>query len=71
MSGIAVVLLAGLAAYAAAGLLTAVAFVAFGVSRALAEPAPVTLGARILLLPGAAALWPLVLGRWLKSRRRP
>jgi hypothetical protein len=71
MSGIAVVLLAGLATYAAAGLVTAVAFVLFGVSRALPEPAPVTVGARILLLPGAAALWPLVLRRWLKSGRVP
>jgi hypothetical protein len=29
---------------------------------------PVTVGARILLLPGAFVLWPLVLARWLKSR---
>ncbi len=71
MSGIAMLLLAGLAAYAVAGLVTAVAFVAFGVSRALPEPAPVTVGARILLLPGAAALWPLVLSRWLRSRGAP
>ena len=28
-----------------------------------------TLGARILLLPGAAALWPYVLMRWLKARQ--
>jgi hypothetical protein len=28
-----------------------------------------TLGARILVLPGAAALWPYVLVRWLASRR--
>jgi hypothetical protein len=28
-----------------------------------------TIGARILVLPGAAALWPYVLVRWLKSRR--
>jgi hypothetical protein len=27
----------------------------------------VTLGARIMLFPGAAALWPYVLIRWLKS----
>ena len=71
MSGIAMVLLAGLAVYAAVGLVATVAFVAFGVSQALPEPAPVTVGARILLLPGAAVLWPLVLGRWLRSRGRP
>jgi hypothetical protein len=28
----------------------------------------VTPGTRILLLPGAALLWPLVLRRWPKSR---
>jgi hypothetical protein len=63
--------LGALAAYAAIGLVTALAFVAFGVVRVLPHPAPVSFGARILLLPGAAALWPYVLGRWLKSCRRP
>ena len=29
--------------------------------------ATVTIGARILFLPGATALWPYVLVRWLKS----
>ena len=56
-----------LALYAAAGF--AVAFLAFGVTRVLPEPAPVTLGARIMLFPGTAALWPYVLIRWLKSSR--
>jgi hypothetical protein len=27
-----------------------------------------TAGARLLLIPGAAALWPYVLARWLKAR---
>jgi hypothetical protein len=62
--------LGGIALYAAAGLLTAVAFVTFGVVRVLPEPAPVTAGARILLIPGAAALWPYVLGRWVAASRR-
>jgi len=31
----------------------------------------VTLGARILLLPGALALWPVVLSRWRKVGRTP
>ena len=55
--------------YAAAGLVISVAFLAFGVTRVLARPAPVTLGARVLLFPGAFALWPYVLVRWLKSFR--
>lgn len=52
--------------YVAAGLATAIAFVVAGVTTV--QSAPVTLGARLLLLPGAAALWPLVLSRWLKAR---
>jgi hypothetical protein len=61
------IVLIGLALYAAAGVAIGVAFVVFGVTRVLAEPAPVTIGARILLFPGAAALWPYVLMRWLRS----
>jgi hypothetical protein len=34
------------------------------------QPAPVSLGARILILPGAVALWPYVLTRWLKVALR-
>jgi len=55
-----------LALYAAIGIVTALAFAAFGVTRV--QPAPVSLGARLLILPGAAALWPYVLQRWLAAR---
>jgi hypothetical protein len=61
--------LIGLALYAAAGVAIGAAFVAFGITRVLSEPVPVTLGARLLIFPGAAALWPYVLIRWLKSPR--
>jgi hypothetical protein len=61
-------LLNALALYVAAGVVTALAFVSFGVTRV--QPAPVSLGARILILPGAAALWPYVLKRWLKAGPR-
>ena len=57
-----------LIAYVMAGLATALAFVTFGVVRVLPNPAPVSIPARILLIPAAAALWPYVLCRWLKSR---
>ena len=63
------IVLIALALYAAAGVAVAAAFVVFGVARVLPEPAPVTVGARILIFPGAAALWPYVLIRWLKARR--
>jgi phosphoglycerol transferase MdoB-like AlkP superfamily enzyme len=54
--------------YLAAGLLIGVAFVVAGVT--VVQPAPVTIGARMLLLPGAVALWPLVLSRWLGHTQR-
>jgi hypothetical protein len=53
--------------YFAVGLLIGLAFVTFGVAQVQAMP--VTLGARVLLLPGATVLWPIVLSRWLKSGR--
>jgi hypothetical protein len=61
------IVLLAIALYAAAGIAIAPAFLAFGVTRVLPEPLPVTLGARIVLFPGAVALWPYVLIRWLKS----
>ena len=64
-----IVPLLALALYAVTGVAVAIAFLAFGVTRVLPEPAPVTLGARIMLFPGTAALWPYVFIRWLKSSR--
>jgi hypothetical protein len=56
-----------LIAYAAAGIVVAIAFVSVGLSQVLHPPMPATLGARILFLPGAFALWPYVLIRWRKA----
>jgi hypothetical protein len=67
-TGVMIVLLA-VELYAAAGVVIAVAFLAFGITRALPSPAHVTLGARVMLFPGVIALWPYVLMRWLKSCR--
>ena len=63
----AMILFGAFVLYLAVGLLIGLAFVIFGVVRVQAMP--VTLGARILFLPGATALWPFVLSRWLKSGR--
>jgi hypothetical protein len=52
--------------YLAAGILTALAFALFGAPRVV--PSSFTPGARILLIPGAFALWPYILFRWLKAR---
>ena len=57
-----------LALYAAAGAVTALAFVSVGMSQVLHPPMPATLGARILILPGAFALWPYIVIRWCRAR---
>ena len=57
------------ALYAVAGIAIAASFLALGVTRVLPTRSTVTLGARIVLFPGATALWPYVLIRWLKSFR--
>jgi hypothetical protein len=66
MDAIATILLGALALYVAIGLVVAAIFLLFGVTTVAAAPA--TVGARILFLPGAVALWPIVLSRWLKLR---
>ena len=58
------------ALYAAIGMVAALAFVSFGIARVLPAGTPVTLGARVLLLPGAALLWPYVLLRWVRAPAR-
>jgi hypothetical protein len=57
-----------LAAYAAAGAVFAALFVAIGVQKVdpVAEHAPI--GFRLIIMPGVAALWPLLLGRWARAR---
>jgi len=67
MHPVVALLLNALALYAAICVATALAFVSFGVTRV--QPVSVSLGARILILPGAAALWPYVLVRWLRNVR--
>ncbi len=56
--------------YAVAGIAIALAFVSSGIAQVLPHPMPVTLGARILILPGAFALWPYILLRWRRVRSR-
>jgi hypothetical protein len=58
-----------LAVYGLAGAVFAVVFVSFGIHRidSVAEHAP--FGFRLIVLPGVAALWPLLLNRWIRARR--
>jgi hypothetical protein len=57
--------------YAAIGLVFAVVFVFAGVGRIdeSAKGAPLTF--RLLIIPGVAALWPLMLMRWAGGRKPP
>jgi hypothetical protein len=68
MDAIATTFAIGVVVYVATGFVAGLAFVMFGVTAV--QNAPVTVGARVLLLPAATVLWPLVLSRWLKSRHR-
>ena len=61
---------AALAVYGLAGAVFAVAFVPFGIQRVdpVAEHSPI--GFRLIVIPGTAALWPLLFTRWLKAVSR-
>jgi hypothetical protein len=66
MDILATFLFGALVLYVAVGFVVGLAFVGYGIMAV--QSAPVTIGARVLLLPGATILWPVVLSRWLKSR---
>jgi hypothetical protein len=59
--------LTALALYGIVGLCTAAAFVTVGVGCVLPHQTTFTPVARLFLFPGAAALWPYVLYRWLTA----
>jgi hypothetical protein len=65
----ATVLVAALGAYAGIGLLFAAAFVLAGVHRIDERAAGAGWGFRALILPGSAALWPLLAYRWARARK--
>ena len=59
------------AVYLGLGLLFAVAFVTAGASRIDPAARGMPWPARLLLVPGAAALWPLMLFKWVARRPPP
>jgi hypothetical protein len=63
------IVLYAIALYLAIGFISALAFVSVGVTQVTSYS--LTLGARILLLPGATVFWPYILARWLKSPHSP
>ena len=52
-----------------AGLVVGVPFLAFAVGRVVEGAAGSSLLFRLLMLPAATLLWPVVLHRWLTARR--
>lgn len=57
-----------LAAYALGGLLFAAAFLVAGLGRIDPQARGASLGFRLIIAPGVAAFWPLLLRRWLQVR---
>ena len=60
-----------LGAYAACGLVFAIAFALFGAKRIDPHAAHGSWGFRLLIIPGAMALWPLLLKRWMNGTKYP
>jgi hypothetical protein len=65
------ILLWTLSCYAAIGAVFAVAFASFGAARIDPSANGASVGFRLLILPGATALWPVLLRRWLRGDRTP
>ena len=57
--------------YAALGLVFAVIFVSAGVQRLDSEAQGAGVGFRLLIVPGAAAFWPMLLARWARGLPEP
>jgi hypothetical protein len=69
--GLARIVVVLLSSYLGIGLLFAVPFVLIGVERVDPAARGATWGFRVLILPGAAALWPLLLARLARRRDTP
>lgn len=59
------------AGYTAVGLLFGLAFVSVGVTRLDPAARGTSVAFRVLILPGAVALWPFVLFKWVSAARAP
>ena len=68
---IAALLLTVVSAYLACGLMFAVPFAMAGVKRIDPHASHASWGFRVLIIPGAMALWPLLLRRWASGIHEP
>ena len=62
-------MLALIGLYASIGLLFAIAFVSTGIHGVDPASHGSGLAFRLIILPGVAAFWPLLLSRWIARRR--
>ena len=65
------IIVTALCGYFAAGLLLAIAFALGAARRIDPDAAHMTWGARLLIMPGVAGLWPLMLYKLLTQKRPP
>jgi len=67
----AIVLVRALYFYSAIGIVFALVFVVKGAQQIDEEAVGAGWGFRLLILPGCAAFWPLLLKRWVSGRHSP
>ena len=60
-----------LGAYFVIGVCFAITFAAFGAQAVDPAAKDMRLAVRVLILPGAAALWPLLASKWLRKQPPP
>jgi len=68
---IAAVFVAVIEIYAAIGVVSAGLFVTLGISRIDHQATGGTIGFKLIILPAAAGLWPLLLARWVRGTGEP
>src|SRR5262245_66668656 len=68
---VAALLVGALYLYSVAGLVFAIAFVTTGVKRIDSQAIGSGVGFRVLIFRGSAALWPLLLRRWVSGTGEP
>jgi hypothetical protein len=71
MEAVAELMVAVLTSYAAFGLAFGLLFVVIGIHRVDAQAKGASIGFRLIILPGVAAMWPLLLARWVRGVREP
>jgi hypothetical protein len=64
-------LIGAFATYTAAGVVFALCFIVRGLPRVDAAASKMPWSARLLILPGVTALWPLMLWKWLTRSHPP